>query len=465
MILQKHIDLLEARGITGEIASRLGWHSLDRNDGEWIGIPFINKGKQVGVKYRTIAGEKKFYQAKGSEQCLYNIDQISEISEFPLIITEGEMDCAIALQCGYSSVSVPNGAPSKSIEEDGKKYDYLGDIPKNIEIILVFDDDEPGHNLLHDVSIRLGKERCKWIKYPKDCKDLNDTFAKYGQRGVDETLKRAQWMKIDGLYRMSELPPVPTLIPIPCPISGLGDHYKLRLGDFTVITGIPGYGKTTLANEIGSSMALKYGWNAVYASFEQNPKQDHQRSLRSYHAKKPENCMTEQEISEADKWIEDKFSFISPNIDDDVSLKWVLEKCRAAILRNNAKLVVIDPWNEMDHDFPPELTLTRYTGFAIKQFKKLAQKYMVHVIVIAHPAKLQKNKDGFYNVPTLYDISDSANWNNKCDIGIVIHNNDDLTTTVRLAKVRYLNLIGKRGDVILKYDDYRNCYSLPGEVA
>lgn len=458
MLTQKHLTQLLNRGITEEIAVRLGLTSSNDN----VAIPYFRAGAQVGCKYRTLEGEKKFYQDEGSAQIFYNWDALRETSEEPIIITEGEMDCMIALQCGYLAVSVPNGAPAKPVENGDKKYDYLKDLPDGRLIILAVDDDEQGRNLLHDLSIRIGQQRCKWLKYPKGCKDLNDAFKMYGQRGVTESINRAQWCKIDGIYTMSELPPAPNEEAFPCPIQGTGEYYKMRGGDLCVITGVPGYGKSTIVLEIAAACTVRneQKWNVAIASFEMNPQIDLRRALRTYYNSTLEKHQGEEEKEVADKWIDEKFTFIMPSIDDDATLKWVLDKAEATIIRNHCKLIIIDPWNELDHDRPNGMSLTEYTGFAIKQFKKLARKYLVHVIVVAHPAKMLRLKDGSYPIPSLYDISDSAHWYNKPDIGIVIHKNEDKSTLFRVQKCRYINTIGKPGDVTLNYIFERNCFEL-----
>ena len=103
---------------------------------------------------------------------------------------------------------------------------------------------------MNDMALRLGRVRCKWVKYPRGCKDLADVLQAFGQRGVVETINRAQWMEIDGLYRMSELPPLPETPPHDSGFPGLAPHYRLRPGDVVVVTGIPGHGKTTFVNDI-----------------------------------------------------------------------------------------------------------------------------------------------------------------------------------------------------------------------
>lgn len=451
MLVEKHLAILRARGLDAETVVRFGVESSQKLGGECVVIPFVRAGQVVNHKFRTIAGEKKFCQDAGAVKCFWNVDVITDagLVNEPLIITEGEFDAMIAIQCGYPRVvSVPDGAPAAQLgEAETRKYDFL-DAPglKDVrEIILATDGDGPGTNLMHDLALRLGRARCKWVRYPKGCKDLNEAFQKYGERGVTETLRRAEWTKAVGLYRMSDLPPVIEPEAHEIGIIGLEKHYKIRLGDLAVYTGIPGHGKTTLVNEIAGRMAMK-GWGVCFASFEQRPQTDHRRALRTFYNGAKVIHQHEIQLQSADRWIDERFSFIVPDDDDDASLDWVLEAAAAAVIRHDAKIVVIDPWNEMDHVRPPDTSLTEYVGLAIKRLKKFARKFWVHVIVVAHPAKIMRLKDGKIPVPSLYDISDSAHWYNKPDVGLIIHRTDDITTMIRAEKVRF-DSIGVRGDV------------------
>jgi hypothetical protein len=89
-------------------------------------------------------------------------------------------------------VSVPGGAPSERIKDDGgSKYGFLthakGWLDGVDQIILAVDGDNNGINLREDLSLRLGASRCKYLIYPKACKDLNDALVAYGAKGVTET--------------------------------------------------------------------------------------------------------------------------------------------------------------------------------------------------------------------------------------------------------------------------------------
>jgi twinkle protein len=242
----------------------------------------------------------------------------------------------------------------------------------------------------------------------------------------------------------------------------IDDHYKVRLGDFSVVTGIPGHGKTTFINDLCCRMVELYQWPVAFASFEQSPTSDHKRNLRTWCNRKRVIDQAPDEVDAADAWIEKYFSFIVPSFEDDVTLEWVLERVATSVIQHGVKMIVIDPWNEMDHDRPRDMSLTEYTGFAIKQFKALARRYQVHVIVAAHPAKQRKLEDGTYGVPSLYDISDSAQWYNKCDVGVVVHR-DDKGTILRTAKSKYHEEIGFPGDERAEFNTCTGRYDLVPE--
>jgi hypothetical protein len=114
---------------------------------------------------------------------------------------------------------VPNGAPKSELgaDQQAERYRFIEEAPKALggckENILATDGDGPGIALLNDMALRLGRVRCRCVQYPRGCKDLAEVLRVFGQRGVVETINAARWMEIDGLYRMSELAPLPEMPP------------------------------------------------------------------------------------------------------------------------------------------------------------------------------------------------------------------------------------------------------------
>ena len=466
----RSMELLEARGLDAELCVRLDLQTASAPDGggDWISIPFVKGGAVVNHKYRRVTkseGGQNFAQDKGGAQVFWNYDAITDptLARVPLVITEGEFDAMASIQSGFArSVSVPGGAPQQAMgDKDSGKYafvaDSLDDLADVTDIILAVDGDGPGVALMNDLALRLGRARCRYVVYHDGCKDLGDVLLKHGQRGVAEALNGARWVGVKGLFRMSELPPAPKVEAFRSGLPGLDEHYRLCRGDFCVMTGIPGHGKSTFVNDLACRMAERHGWTTAFASFEQDPLGDHRRALRTWFNRRPETEQEPEELERADMWIDRHFSFIVPSEDEDSDLMWLLEMAAASVIRHGCDMLVVDPWNELDHAKPRDQTLTEYVGWAIRQLKKFAKKYGVHLIVVAHPTKISKDKEGKVPMPTLYDISDSAAWFNKSDVGVIVHREDGLTK-VRVAKAKYHDRIGMPGTVLLSFDKWSGHY-------
>jgi twinkle protein len=74
-----------------------------------------------------------------------------------------------------------------------------------------------------------------------------------------------------------------------------------------------------------------------------------------------------------------------------------------------------------------------------------AKKYDVLVIVVAHPTKMYKDKDGRMEEPTMYSIKGGGEWYDASYHGLLVHRNyEDKTTKVKVLKVKFQNL-GENG--------------------
>lgn len=471
------LEWLTARGLDPEAADRLGVRAGSApGGGECIVLPFVRDGKVVRNKYRHLGGGDRRWEAdKGGIRTAFNEDCLrrDDLLDQPLVITEGEWDCLSALQAGLErTISVPDGAgqPSdKPAEElaESRQYAWLDDIKGLLKddrvktIVLATDDDEPGRALRHDLSKLLGKARCKFLTYPKSakdrgrerCKDLNEVLEDYGHKGVVETIGRATWVAAPGVYLMSELPPPPPQVVFtPRRHHLLAENLKIRLGDFSVWTGMPSSGKSTFLNDLLCGFTLDYKAKIAWASFEQETALDHRRALRSWHGQDYANALAPWAVDEADAWIDHSHVFIKPSEEDDASLDWLMDAAQTAVTRHECNIVVIDPWNEIEHARRPGESETEYTGWAIRTLRRFARANMVHVAVVAHPAKMQRGPDGKVPQPTLYDISGSANWFNKADLGVIVHRSGEDATHVRVQKSRYHEIIGKPGTVAFSYN-------------
>ena len=120
----------------------------------------------------------------------------------------------------------------------------------------------------------------------------------------------------------------------------------------------------------------------------------------------------------------------------------------AAVSRFDPFAIVIDPWNALEHKRPAGMTMTEYVGVSIERLRRFARKRRIHIAVVAHPAKLQRNRDGEYPKPNLWDISDSAHWANKADLGVMVwRKTGDTETEIAVVKSKYYTELGTPGSI------------------
>ena len=91
----------------------------------------------------------------------------------------------------------------------------------------------------------------------------------------------------------------------------------------------------------------------------------------------------------------------------------------------------------------------------LSKINAFAKLHDIHIWIIAHPRKMEVSNDGVVTVPTLYDISGSANWYNKIDNGITVHRHrthDDDYVGVYVGKIRHQYKNGKPGVAEFEYN-------------
>jgi twinkle protein len=157
-------------------------------------------------------------------------------------------------------------------------------------------------------------------------------------------------------------------------------------------------------------------------------------------------------------WLQDRFFFIRAE-DESPTIDWIIETARAAVMRHGINGLIIDPYNEIEHRRSPGQTETEYVSEILSKIKRFAQAHGVHVWFVAHPAKLYRGQDGRLPLPTLYDISGSANWVNKADVGVVVARDlESNRVDIHIKKVRWKE-VGRQGTASLEFDRVTGRYS------
>ncbi|XP_052116080.1 twinkle homolog protein, chloroplastic/mitochondrial [Arachis duranensis] len=455
-----------------------------------IAFTYHRNGALVSCKYRDI--NKNFWQEANTEKILYGLDDIEGQND--IIIVEGEMDKLAMEEAGFRNcVSVPDGAPpsvsSKELppREKDTKYQYLWNCKDQLmqasRIILATDGDQPGQALAEELARRLGKERCWRVRWPKrgkgdeSFKDANEVLMYLGADTLREAVENAELYPIRGLFNFRDYfdeidayyhRTLGYEFGVSTGWNNLNEFYNVVPGELTLVTGVPNSGKSEWIDALLCNINEIAGWKFALCSMENKVSYficDFQNLglLCNVFSEKPffearygehTERMCLEEYEQGKLWLSDTFFLIRCEDDSLPSIKWVLDLAKAAVLRHGVRGLVIDPYNELDHQRPSNQTETEYVSQMLTLIKRFAQFHGCHVWFVAHPRQLHNWTGG---PPNLYDISGSAHFINKCDNGIVIHRNRDPEAgpidqvQVCVRKVRN-KVAGTVGDALLLYN-------------
>ena len=213
----------------------------------------------------------------------------------------------------------------------------------------------------------------------------------------------------------------------------LDQIWRLYPGQFTVVTGVAGSGKSTLILNAIANMSRLHGeaeprFLKTFLFVPENEQSIRDKLERIWGPQPGWEFFQRQQIF-IQSATEEAFG------DQPMDLYSVLERAVQVIERESVGLLLIDPWNELEHLKPPDEHMTDYIRRALMYLKRICRHYAVAVILVAHPTKAVAEGGG--RVPTLADIEGSMNWYNKCDNGlIVVRDNAHGSTRVISAKVR-----------------------------
>lgn len=405
---------------------------------------YFRDGKLINAKFRD--AEKNFKMVKDAEKIFYNLDGIKDQRE--IYIVEGEMDCLTMIQAGFqNTVSVPNGATAgkNNLDYLDNCWEYFKDIEK---CFILTDNDGPGIRLSDELARRIGYEKCFRVQLG-EFKDINEVLC--AGKNVKEYVENYQPFPIEGIFSVDDFwAGVEDIIKngLPKgwqPRGSIKNLISFHPGYTTVITGIPGHGKSYFLDDLLLWITIDYNLRGSFFSPETMPTELHIIRLIKKIVGKSAYSLTATERLKVRDFIVNKFYWIYP--EEDYSLDNILHKVRQGILRYGLNWYVIDPWNKLEHRLEQGLSETNYISRCLDSIDRFNKRNKVHCFLVAHPTKMGKDEAGKYKVPTLYDISGSANFFNKTDNGLCVYRHyDSNTSDVYIQKVKFEHW-GKLGEV------------------
>ena len=448
------------RGIGQETLKSLGvcsgteWMPQANGNMSVICFPYYMDGVVKNVKYRS--GGKDFKLFTGGELVFYNIDALKDVRE--AVIVEGEIDCLSFIEAGVKNVvSVPNGAGATSL-------DYVDNCFNELQFIEKFyigaDNDPAGYKLREELIRRFGAENCKIISYC-DCKDANEYLTTHGGFELASLVTSAKEVPVAGILTQRDIyddvynlfinglqPGAGILVP------EIDNCITWELGRICVVSGVPSHGKSEVVDFLVSRLNIIHGWKVAEYSPENFPPQLHHSKIsakiigKSFDSK----FIPKEEFDKTFDYIDENYYFITP--EEDITIETILDKAKYLVRRYGIKILVIDPYNKLDHSRKSSESETEYISRFLDKLSMFAKVHNVLVILVAHPTKMQRQKDdpNKFMIPTLYDISGSAHFYNKTDYGLIVYR-DFIEGIVKLiwSKVKFKHL-GAGGEVDFHYN-------------
>lgn len=379
------------------------------------------------VKYRparTIekhSGQPKTWCQKDADTSaiLFNMNRVN--TSKPLLITEGETDCASAIEAGYiNTVSVPLGAGNLHwIEEN---WEWLNSFDS---IIIWSDNDEAGIKMRKECIYRLGTWRTKYISTPEfyekengkkvPLKDINDCLQVGGKTFVMDLISSAKDVPVKSVVDYSEIEEldISQMDGVKTGIKPLDDELlKIFYGTLTVLSGRPGSGKTSIIDQTiartiddGNPVFLfskempermSANWFNTIIAGRRNMVERTSRDNRKYYIV-PQATQKKMQAHYSKKL------FIYRD-DEPNDVDSVLRSAEECVRKFGCKLIVLDNLMMIDLNCSESDKNTAQTNL-INALIKFAAKFNVAVVLIAHPRKTQDTNSDI----EMYDISGTSN--------------------------------------------------------
>ena len=418
------IRYLESRGIGRTVTER--YKITTRKDNQDIlAFPFYDEnGVLQFIKYRNTKYKKggqgsKEWCETDTKPILFGMAQC--VNTDRLIITEGQIDSLTVAECGYdNAVSVPTGASGFTW------LSHCWDWVSKFKSIVVFGDYENGKmSLIETLQNRL-PQRVMGVRAQDYLgeKDANDILRKYGKAAIITAIESAEVPQITcvkdlstvAIVDVNALPKIKTNIRELDKVIG-----GLIFGQVVLLTGKRGDGKSTFMSQLVAEALDQNQSVFVYSGELQDY---HFRRWLDYQLAGADNIEagtneygdTEYTMKTAvsetiGKWYKGRAfiydnSYIPEKSTEIESLPKVIEK---VVKQYGVTMICIDNLMTAMDVVTQNDNLNLAQSNFVTELKKIAMRYNVVIILVAHP---RKGKSEDMND----DVSGSSDITNRVDV-------------------------------------------------
>ncbi len=415
---------MESRGIIRATTER--YKITSRTDNcDILVFPFYDEQNILQfIKYRNtkykkgMSGSKEFCETD-TKPILFGMAQCVDYGT--LIITEGQIDSLSIAECGIkNAVSVPTGATGFTW------LNHCWEWITQFQSVIVFGDYERGKiTLLDTLKARL-PQLVKSVR-PQDYlgeKDANAILQRFGKQAIIAAIENAEAPNLSNVKDLSTVQSV-DINKLPKILTGIKEVDRviggLIMGQVILLTGKRGDGKSTYMSQLVAE-ALEQNNNVfVYsgelADFHFKRWLDYQlagsgnveTNINSFGDE--EYTLTSQTVEKIGGWYKGRAFIFDNNYvpgckDEFEAITDTIEK---VIKQYDVKMICIDNlMTAMEVVTQNENLYLAQSNF-VGALKKIAVKYNVVIVLVAHPRKSQND---FNND----DVSGSSDITNKVDI-------------------------------------------------
>lgn len=433
-IRPKAVEYLESRGISRKVTEMYEITTEAKDDNVLVfpfkdeaGVLWFIKYRKINYNPETDKGGKEWCE-RDRKPILFGMDHCDPERSRTLVMTEGQIDSLSCTEAGIeNAVSVPLG------KQGFTWVPHCWNFLCRFRELIVFGDCEHGEiTLLKEMRIRFrGGVKHVRIEDYKGCKDANELLQKHGAEAVRQAVANAEMVPVKRLTNLKDVEQV-DLDKLEHISTGLqrldsviGGFYY---GQLILTTGPRGDGKSTVASYF-TAHALRQGVPAYIYSGEMpnyivRAWLDEQLCGMDYRHYDPQSGkyeITKERIEEMQAWgpysklwlfddVWTKQKDDDEEVTDEEERDVVLQTLEEAIVSYGIRFAVID--NLMTAmDFSAGTDLNQAQSLFVKNLAKLAKKYNIIIILVAHPRKGSVLSSKITND----DISGTANITNLCD--------------------------------------------------
>ena len=283
--------------------------------------------------------------------------------------------------------------------------------------------DIPIETWRNEIARRLGRHRCQWVFGAATADETAAAIAEAQTWPVEGVITVADMdADIDTIHREGLRPGLST------GWASLDRYFTVSPGRVTVIGGSPTHGKSEIAEALFINLTLHHGWKFALYSPEHEPYALHFSRLASKMSAEPMRNgfnghpkMSTETLEKCKDLIGRHYFWMAAG-KDGMTFDRLVDMAEQMVVAHGIQALVIDPWNELTLPREPGINETETIGECLRRLKRLSRSTGLHVFILAHPNKMQRDKrTGQYPPPSLYDLAGSAHFRNRVDWGITVY--------------------------------------------